>query len=95
MTLYHKRDMYDNDTALFYNNLYYSLDPSDESKEMFPPDLLQFHDLPSVGSTGNKWMDPMFQDADLHNYQLSSESPALTMGIQQIRLDNFGIQSNK
>ena len=57
---------------------------------MFPPDNFPFSALPP--SEGNGWADPLFLDPRAHDYQLSSESPALEMGIQQIRLDNFGIQ---
>ena len=62
---------------------------------MFPPNDIQFSDLPSVGSVRNQWTDPKFLDAEARDYQLAEDSPAHDMGIQQIRLDNFGIQNQK
>ena len=62
---------------------------------MFPPDEIPFADLPSAGSERNQWTDPKFEDPAINNYQLAKDSPALGMGIKQIRLDNFGIHGNK
>ena len=104
MRLYEKYNFFD-ERSVFRDNLYYSLNPEDEFKVpwvykesksssylqgMFPPDDLPFSALPP--SEGNRWADPLFLEPGAHDYQLASESPALEMGIQQIRLDNFGIQ---
>jgi len=43
----------------------------------------------------NRWADPQFSGPEVHNYLLTDGSPALAMGIQQIRLDNFGIQDDR
>ena len=43
----------------------------------------------------NKWTDPKFLDAEARDYQLAEDSPAHGMGIQQIRLDNFGVQNQR
>ena len=43
----------------------------------------------------NKWTDPKFLDAEARDYQLAEDSPAHDMGIQQIRLDNFGVQNQR
>ena len=60
-----------------------------------PPNDIKFSNLSSVGSVGNQWKDPKFFDAEARNYQLAEDSPAHEMGIEQIRLDNFGIQNQK
>ena len=111
-TLYKQYHSYD-ELTVFSDNLYYSLEPQDEFKGMFPPDSLTFADLPSAGSYDNVWQNPEFADVTAHNYRLSDSSPAWLffflffygklieiifnreMGIQQIRLDNFGIAQNK
>ena len=74
-TLYKQYDLYDEQTV-FSDNLYYSLDPQDEFKGMFPPDSLTFADLPSSGSYDNVWQDPEFADVAAHNYRLADSSPA-------------------
>ena len=90
MTMYKRNNFFD-DRSVFSDNLYYSLEPEDEFKGMFPPSDLPFSSLPSVGSLRNQWADPGFRDAAAGDYQLTAASPAPAMGIQQIRLDNFGI----
>ena len=94
MELYKSYNWFDEKTV-FTDNLYYSLEPSDEFKEMFPPSDLTFADLPSVGSVRNQWADPLFASAEAHDYLLGEDSPAWSMGIQQVRLDNFGIQQER
>ena len=90
LKLYKSWNWFDERTV-FSDNLFYSLDPADEFKGMFPPSDLPFSSLPSVGSLRNQWADPGFRDAAAGDYQLTAASPAPAMGIQQIRLDNFGI----
>jgi len=94
LTLYKPFNWFDERTV-FSDNLFFSLNPEDEFKPMFPPDNLQFSDLPSVGYDRNKWTDPKFLDAEARDYQLAEDSPAHDMGIQQIRLDNFGVQNQR
>ena len=91
MTMYKRNNFFD-DRSVFSDNLYYSLDPEDEFKGMFPPSDLPFSEFPSEGS---RWADPGFMYPEAHVYLLPEDSPALQMGIQQIRLDNFGIQADK
>ena len=91
----YKRNSHFDERSIFSDNLYFSLNPEDEFKGMFPPDEIPFADLPSAGSERNQWTDPKFEDPAINNYQLAEDSPALGMGIKQIRLDNFGIQENK
>ena len=43
----------------------------------------------------NQWEDPQFEDVASQDYLLGENSPARAMGIQQVRLDNFGIQSDR
>ena len=74
--LYSPFAIFDSDNV-FSDNLYFSEDPSDEFKGMFPPDDVTFADLPSVGSFRNKWEDPLFSSAAAHNYLLAENSPAL------------------
>ena len=74
-SLYKQYDLYDEQTV-FGENLYYSQDPQDEFKGMFPPDSLTFAELPEAGSYGNVWKNPEFADVTAHNYQLSDSSPA-------------------
>merc|ERR1719192_321110 len=90
LKLYKSWNWFDEKTV-FSDNLFYSLDPADEFKGMFPPSDLPFSSLPSVGSLRNQWADPGFRDAAAGDYLLTAASPAPAMGIQQIRLDNFGI----
>ena len=74
-TLYKQYHSYD-ELTVFSDNLYYSLEPQDEFKGMFPPDSLTFADLPSAGSYDNVWQNPEFADVTAHNYRLSDSSPA-------------------
>ena len=41
------------------------------------------------------WADPQFASVEEHDYLLGDQSPAWDMGIEQIRLDNFGIQNGR
>ena len=90
--LYHPYNFFD-ERSVFTDNLYWSLVPEDESKGLFPPDDLSFGELPPEDR--NQWADPEFSGPEFHNYLLAEGSPALAMGIQQIRLDNFGIQGDR
>ena len=80
---------------MFTDNLFYSDVSSDEFKGMFPPSDLPFADLASVGAVRNQWADPQFADVAGEDFLLAEDSPAKAMGIQQIRLDNFGIENGK
>ena len=44
--------------------------------------------------TNSIWADPKLLDPSTGKYVLGIDSPALGLGIQQIQLDNFGIQKN-
>ena len=94
LKLYKSHNWFDEKTE-FRDNLFFSLDPTDEFKEMFPPSDLAFADLPSVGSVRNKWQDPKFENVEEHNYRLTDDSPAFEMGIQMPEFGNFGIQNNR
>ena len=94
MKLYKSHNWFDEKTV-YSDNLFFSSDPQDEVKGMFPPNDIPFADLPSVGSVRNQWTDPKFQDISSLDFTLTQDSPALAMGIKQIRLDNFGIPADK
>ena len=94
MKLYKSHNWFDEKTV-FSDNLFFSTDPQDEFKGMFPPNDIPFADLPSVGSVQNQWTDPKFQDVSSLDFTLAQDSPAIGMGIKQIRLDNFGIPADQ
>ena len=43
--------------------------------------------------SGSLWQDPLFVDPATHNYALAEDSPARDLGIEQIEVDNVGVQS--
>ena len=66
---------FDQDTV-FYKNLYFSLEPTDQTKGMFPPDEVPFSSFRTARQTGSQWVDPEFSSAGGHNYTLLPTSPA-------------------
>ena len=76
----------------FHHNLYWSNQEGDKSHVMFP-DKLNWDEWVGTGNdSASLWADPLFVDPSSSEYVLSESSPALEIGIQQIRLDNFGVQ---
>ena len=52
------------------------------------------HCLQAAGNdSGSLWQDPLFVDPATHNYALAEASPARDLGIEQIEVDNIGVQS--
>ena len=52
------------------------------------------HCLQAAGNdSGSLWQDPLFLDPATHNYALAEASPARDLGIEQIEVDNVGVQS--
>ena len=79
----------------FYNNLYWSQQVGDETKAMFP-DTMTWDEWVLAGNDSiSVWADPLFLDPASGQYLLKENSPAWDLGIEQIRLDNFGIQSSE
>ena len=78
----------------FHHNLYWSNKEEDRTKALFP-DKLSWDEWISTGNdSASLWADPLFLDPSSGQYILSETSPAWGLGIQQIRLDNFGVQGN-
>ena len=46
----------------------------------------------SGNDSGSVWQDPLFEDPSTHQYILSEDSPAWDLGIEQVDLDNIGVQ---
>ena len=88
-------DRFYDGTPEFHHNLYWSLKNGDISVAMFP-DKKTWEEWKINGNdTASLWEDPKFQDPQSRIYQLGEDSPAWDLGIQQILLDNFGIQTEK
>ena len=76
----------------FHHNIYWSMVPGDEELQKFP-DNQNWYEWRATGNDSESlWQDPLFEDPAAHRYILSDNSPAWNLGIQQIDLDNFGIQ---
>ena len=85
-------DRYFDETPDFHDNLYWSLVDGDKEQEKFP-DNRNWDDWQSTGNdTGSLWQDPLFEDPSAGRYILAANSPAWDLGIEQIDLDNIGIQ---
>ena len=76
----------------FHHNIYWSTIPDAKEKRKFPDNLNWYEWQASGNDTGSLWENPLFEDADAHIYILAEDSPAWELGIQQIDLDNIGIQ---
>ena len=58
------------------------------------PDNLDWDEWTSTGNDSNSlWEDPLFIDPYLGEYLLAEDSPAWNLGIEQIQMDNFGVQT--
>ena len=88
-------DRFFDETPEFHHNLYWSLKKGDESVAMFPDKKTWEEWKISGNDTASLWEDPMFLDPQSRLYKLSDDSPAWDLGIKQIQLDNFGIQTEK
>ena len=59
------------------------------------PDKLNWFEWQAAGNdTGSLWQDPLFVDPATHNYAFAEGSPAFDLGIEQIEVDNIGVQSS-
>ena len=86
-------DRYYDSAPNFQDNLYWSLVPGDEELAKFP-DKLNWSEWQAAGNdSGSLWQDPLFVDPATHNYALTEDSPAWDLGIEQIEVDNIGVQS--
>ena len=75
-----------------HHNIYWSLNAGDEELPKFP-DGLNWYEWQATGNdTGSLWQDPLFEDISTHSYILAEDSPAWELGIEQIEVDNIGIQ---
>ena len=56
--------------------------------------MVNWIDLQAAGNdSGSLWQDPLFVDPATHNYALTEGSPAFDLGIEEIEVDNIGVQS--
>ena len=92
MTLLFTTERFYNSPPDFHHNIYWSLVAGDEELEKFPDQMNWFEWQGSGNDTDSLWQDPLFEDPSTHRYILSDESPAWDLGIEQIDLDNIGIQ---
>ena len=69
------------------SSLYFSITPGNKKEVTWQEWNAEGRDVDSV------WADPKFADSDNGLYTLANDSPAFDLGIQQIDLDNFGIQN--
>ena len=89
---YRAFDRFDKETPEFHQNLYWSKVPSDKDRKLFPG-RHNFEGWIGSGNDANSvWADPKLADPSSGLYELAEDSPAWDLGIQQIQLDNFGIQ---
>ena len=84
----------------FHHNIYWSMVPGDEELPKFPylpepqSEYQNWYEWQATGNDSQSlWQDPLFEDPAAHRYILTPDSPAWNLGIQQIDLDNFGIQA--
>lgn len=76
----------------FHDNIYWTLNPGDEELNKFPDNLNWYEWQASGNDSGSVWQDPLFEDPSTHRYILTEDSPAWDLGIQQVDLDNIGVQ---
>ena len=87
-----------NEKPNFHNNLYWSQQQGDKNLKLFPSnswnEFLTFDEWTASGQDANSiWNDPLFLDPSVGNYLLDPQSPAWNLGIKQIQLDKFGLQT--
>ena len=76
----------------FHHNIYWSTNPGDEELAKFPDDMSWDEWQMSGNDSESLWQDPLFEDPATHRYILSEDSPAWDLGIEQVDLENIGIQ---
>ena len=94
LSFYRNHHKFDKESSHFYQNLFWAPSLADKEVKMFPYDLDWYQWKDTGIDTDSVWADPGFQDPSSGQYVLGESSPALDLGIKQIQLDNFGIQSN-
>ena len=93
LTFGRRHDRFYNEAPNFHNNLYWSQQIGDENMPLFP-DKLNWVEWTNAGNdSASLWADPLFINPYLGEYLLAEDSPAWNLGIEQIQLDNFGIQT--
>ena len=91
-SFYRNADLFGIPFTEFSQNLYWSLDSQDKEKEMFPYKQDWNGWIMSGNDSDSLWSDPMFEDPNSRIYVLAEDSPAWSLGIQQIDVSKFGIQ---
>ena len=61
--------------------------------KIFPDEKNWSEWIASGNDSASIWADPLFEDPYNRKYSIAENSPAWSLGIKQIQLDNFGIQS--
>ena len=85
-------DRYYDSSPNFHHNIYWSPVTGGDEQPKFP-DKLNWQDWQLSGNDSESvWQDPLFEDPANHKYVLTEESPAWDLGIEQIDLDNIGVQ---
>ena len=74
------------------NILYLIRKESDKSADLFPNQETWEEWIQSGNDSNSLWVNPQFQDHDEGLYTLKEQSPAWSLGIKQIELNNFGVQ---
>ena len=74
--------------------MYWSPQEDAKSLLMFPDQLTWDQWVQAGNDTGSIWANPKFMDPEAGLYSLADDSPVWELGIEQIQMDNFGIQKN-
>ena len=74
------------------NILYLIRKESDKSADLFPNQETWEEWIQSGNDSNSLWANPQFQAHDEGLYTLKEQSPAWSLGIKQIDLNNFGVQ---
>ena len=74
--------------------MYWSPQEDAKSLLMFPDQLTWDQCVQAGNDTGSIWANPKFMDPEAGLYFLADDSPVWELGIEQIQMDNFGIQKN-
>ena len=85
-------DRYFDSPPNFHDNIYWSTVSDARDMRKFPDNLNWYEWQEGGNDTNSLWENPLFEDADAHIYILAEDSPAWELGIEQIDLDNIGIQ---
>ena len=72
--------------------IYYIFQESDKSANLFPNQETWEEWTQSGNDSSSLWANPQFQDPIGGLYMLQEQSPAWSLGIKQIELNNFGVQ---